>query len=277
MNASHLLTRITLTLALCACVLGVTTTAAAQGLPPELEGVDIIEHLGDRVDRNLRFTDHTGRDVTLGEYFSDGIPVILTLNYYSCPMLCSLQLNGLIDGLQGLPWRAGETFRIVTVSIDPEEDATLAQAKRDTYLEALGQGDVDWSFLTGDESQIRELAAQVGFGYRYVREVEEYAHAAAIFLLSPDGVITRYLYGVQYRAFDLRMAVLEAGEGRVGSTVDRFILSCFHYDPDRNSYAIFAFGVMRVGGVITVLLLGLVLGLLWFRDLRRRLSGTLET
>lgn len=249
------------------------TSALAQQLPPELQDVDVTEHLGDNVPMDLEFVDHNGNDVRMADYFEDDLPVIITLNYYTCPMLCSLQLNGLIAGLQELGWEPGENFRIVTVSIDPEEDHTLAAAKRRTYLEELGMGeDVDWDFLTTDEETITTLSETLGFGYRYVREIDEYAHPAVLFMISPDGVITRYLYGIQYPPFDLRMAILEAGRGQVGTTVDRVILSCFQYDPERNSYTVFAFGVVRIGGILTVLILGIFLGFLWVRDIRRRLA-----
>lgn len=251
----------------------VGASASAQQLPPELENVDVTEHLGDEVSMQLQFVDHNGNDVALGDYFDDELPVIITLNYYTCPMLCSLQLNGLIAGLQELGWEPGENYRIVTVSIDPEEDYTLAAAKRRTYLEELGMGqDVDWNFLTTDEDTIEALSTTLGFGYRYVREIDEYAHPAVLFMMSPEGVITRYLYGIQYPPFDLRMAILEAGRGQVGTTVDRVILSCFQYDPERNSYTVFAFGVVRIGGILTVLILGIFLGFLWVRDVRRRLA-----
>lgn len=246
---------------------------SAQPLPADLEGVDVVERLGERIDLDLAFVDEHGEDVTLRQYFEDDKAVILTLNYYNCPMLCSMQLNGMIEGLKELAWAPGDNYRIVTLSIDPREGPDLAAAKREAYLESLGRGqDVDWVFLTGEEPQIRALSEQVGFSYRYVREVDEYAHAAAIFVLSPEGRISRYLYGLQYRAFDLRMSILEAAEGRVGTTMDRILLSCFHYDSSSNSYSVFAFGVMRIAGVLTLILLGGALSLLWMRDIRRRLA-----
>lgn len=249
------------------------TQATAQPRPADLEGVDVVERLGEDIDLSLAFVDENGNDVTLQDYFGDEKSVILTLNYYNCPMLCSMQLNALIEGLKELAWDPGDNYRMVTISIDPREGPDLAAAKREAYLEALDRGmDVDWVFLTGEEENIRAIAEQVGFGYRYVREIDEYAHAAAIFVLSPEGRISRYLYGLQYRAFDLRMAILEAAEGRIGTTIDRILLSCFHYDSSSNSYSVFAFGVMRIAGVLTLIILGGVLGLLWMRDIRRRLA-----
>lgn len=271
MNARLLHNVLVALLALLSVTVGFS--AQAQPLPEQLRGVDVVENLGDYVDLDLEFVDEEGKTVRLGDYFHTGKPVIVTLNYYNCPMLCSMQLNGMIDGLRELPWAPGDHFRIVTLSIDPREGPDLASAKREAYLEALGKGqDVEWTFLTGEDENIRALSEKLGFGYRYVREIDEYAHPAAIFFLSDEGRITRYLYGLQYRPFDLRMAITEAGEGRVGTTVDRIILSCFHYDSSSNSYAVFAFGVMRISGIVTVLILGGLLGILWVRDLRRRLA-----
>lgn len=250
-----------------------TTNAEAQQLPSELRDVDVVEQLGETIDLDLPFVDEEGNTVRLGDYFDSDKAVLLTLNYYNCPMLCSMQLNGLIDGLRDLQWAPGDHFRIVTISIDPREGPDLAAAKREAYLESLGKGqDVEWAFLTGEEPNIRKLASQLGFGYHYVREVDEFAHPAAVYVLSPKGVIARYLYGLQYRSFDLRMAIMEAAEGKVGTTVDRILLSCFHYDSSSNSYSVFAFGVLRLAGVITILLLGGVLGIMWIREMRRRLA-----
>lgn len=257
----------------CASVLAITTSTEAQQLPSELSDVDVDEQLGERIDLDLTFVDEEGETVRLGDYFDSEKPVLLTLNYYNCPMLCSMQLNGLIDGLRELPWAPGDHFRIITISIDPREGPDLAAAKREAYLESLGRGqDVEWEFWTGEEPHIRALAAELGFGYHYVREVDEFAHPSAVYVLSPEGVISRYLYGLQYRPFDLRMAITEASEGKVGSTVDRILLSCFHYDSSSNSYSVFAFGVLRLFGVLTILLLGGVLGIMWIREMRRRLA-----
>lgn len=250
-----------------------TTTAAAQQLPSELKDVDVNEQLGETIDLDLPFVDEDGNAVRLGDYFGDDKPVILTLNYYNCPMLCSMQLNGLIDGLRELEWAPGDNFRLITISIDPREGPDLAAAKREAYLDSLGRGqDVEWEFWTGEEPNIRALASQLGFGYHYVREIDEFAHPSAIYVLSSEGVISRYLYGLQYRPFDLRMAIMESAEGKVGTTVDRILLSCFHYDSSSNSYSVFAFGVLRLFGVLTILLLGGVLGIMWIVEMRRRLA-----
>jgi protein SCO1/2 len=241
--------------------------AAAEESPiPELDGVTIVEHLGDTLDTSLQFVDHAGARVALADFLDGERPVLLTLNYYRCTMLCNLQLNALVRGLKALEWAPGENFRAVTVSIDPTDSAEVAEGKRASYLEELGRGDVDWTFLTGEEPQIRALAASVGFGYRYIEEEDQYAHAPAVFFLSPDGKVARYLYGLEYPARDLKFAIMEAAEGRVGSPVDKIILSCFHYDASLGAYGPFAFGIMRLGGSLTIVLLGAFLGIYWRRE-----------
>lgn len=243
---------------------------AVEGGQQELEGVDVDEQLGDVLPLQLEFVDHEGTAVALGDYFRDGVPVILTMNYFRCPMLCGLQLNGLTSALSELEWTPGERFRLVTVSINPEEGPELAAAKRANHLEMLGRGeDVDWAFLTGDAEAIDQLAEAIGYQYRYVASTGEYAHPAALTFVSPEGVITRYLNGLSYEAFDMRMALLEASEGRIGSPVDQIFLGCFIYDPVTGGYVRNAWMFMRIGGALTVLVLGTFLGVLWLRERRR--------
>lgn len=239
--------------------------------PKQLEEVTVVEHLGERVDPTLAFTDHTGKAVSLGDYLSDGKPVLLTLNYYSCATLCGVQLNALHGVLKELDWTAGDGgFRVVTVSINPSESWELAQQKRDNYLSSLGRGDeVDWNFLVGTDDQVRALANQVGFGYRYDEASKQYAHPAVLTFLAPDGAVARYVYGLQYTERDLRFALMEAAQGRLGSPVDKLILSCFHFDETTGRYTATAFGVMRVGGVASILMVG-GLGLAMWRRERRR-------
>jgi protein SCO1/2 len=243
-----------------------------EPLPKELEGVGITEKLGARLPLDLSFVDESGRTVTLASYFEKGRPVILTLNYYSCPMLCTLMLNGLIDGLRELKWTPGEEFEIVTVSINPLETPTLARLKKQTYMEYYDRptAAAGWHFLTGREREIRQLADAVGFGYAWVESRKEYAHPAVIMLASADGRIVRYLYGVMYEPKDLRLAIAEAGEGKVGSTAEQILLYCFHYDADEGRYVVAASNLMRAGGLATALILGSWLLVWWRRTARRR-------
>ncbi len=247
-------------------------SATAQPLAPAMHSIDIDEHLGLDLDLGLAFVDHTGRRVQLGDYFDGKRPVLLTLNYYRCPVLCNVQLNELTESLRQLDWTAGdEHFRIVTASIDPREQPVLASSKRASHLQALGRGpDVDWTFLTGDALSIRLFAAQLGIQYAYDPEQDQYAHPAVIVFASPEGKLLRYVYGLSYDPKDLKFGLIEASEGRVGTTLERFILSCFHYDASLGRYGPFAFGLMRLAGVVTVLLIGTAL--LVFRRRERRLG-----
>jgi protein SCO1/2 len=239
---------------------------------PELQGIDVVEHLGAYIPLDLEFTDDAGRTVKLSKYFDGEKPVLLILAYYECPMLCNLVLNGVAEAVAKLSWQPGEKFRIVTVSIDPLETYELAAAKKKNYLEKLGMpgADTGWVFLVGEESQSRALADAVGFQYYYVEDKDIYAHAAVVFLLAGDGKITRYLYGIEFPERDLRLGLLEASEGKIGNTIDRILLYCYHYDPDSKGYVVFAQNVMRLGGIVTVLLLVIFLTLLWLRERHRK-------
>lgn len=252
-----------------ALVASLTTTPAfaVEEIPPELQGIDVVEHLGDHVDPTLQFVDQTGKTVAIGDYLDGETPVLLTLNYYRCETLCSIQLNALMAGLTELEWTAGEEFRIVTVSIDPREGAEMAAGKREAYLEQYGRGqDVDWHFLTGDSAAISALADSVGFGFKYDAATDQFAHPAAFMFLGGDGKVARYLYGLQVSARDLRFALIEAAEGRVGSPVDRIVLSCFRYDHVDGEYSPAAFGVMRLAGALSVFGIGSLTFMLFRRE-----------
>ncbi|OFV83461.1 MAG: hypothetical protein A2Y78_10400 [Acidobacteria bacterium RBG_13_68_16] len=259
-----------------ALVLLVTAVPASaqrqERLPKDLEGVGITEHPGVRLPLDLEFTDENGAPVRLGQYFSGDRPVILTLGYYRCPMLCTLVLNSLVDGLRDLPWTPGREFEIVTVSIDPTETPTLARLKKQNYLEEYARPGAagGWHFLTGREENIRKLADAVGFGYRYVQERGEYAHSAAIFVATPDGRMARYLYGVVYQPKTVRLALTEAGQGKIGTTVDQLLLYCFHYDAQEGRYVVAASNIMRFGGATTALIVGLWLAVSWRRGARKK-------
>jgi protein SCO1/2 len=254
-----------------AVLAGAATCALAQRgepLPTELEGVGITEHLDARVPLDTTFDDETGKQVTLGSYFVKDRPVILTLNYFTCPMLCTLILNGMTDAMKEIPWTPGRQFEIVTVSFDPTETPTLARLKKKSYLEAYGRPDAaaGWHFLTGEEESIRALTDAVGFKYRWDDTEKQFAHAAAIFILTPDGHISRYLYGVQFEPKDLRLALLEASSGKIGSPMDQVLMYCYHYDASSGRYSIAAQQIMKIGGILTVLVLaGWLIGF-WLRE-----------
>jgi protein SCO1/2 len=189
-------------------------------------------------------------------------------------MLCNLQLNGLVEGLKGLGWTPGQEFEIVTVSIDPRETPTLARMKKQSDIAELGRpsAGAGWHFTTAREAEIRRLAETVGFRYTYDPREDQYAHAAALMVVMPDGRVARYLYGIEYPPRDLRLALLEASRGEIGSPWDQILLFCYHYDPSSRQYAPVAMNIMRLGGGVTVVALGSALGLLWARELRRKKS-----
>ena len=235
----------------------------------EMEGVGIVQKLDEIVPSDLAFTNSKGEPVTIADFMGGEQPFILTLNYYRCPMLCSLTLNGMIDGLRELDWSAGEQFQIVTVSIDPEEGSELASQKKKAYLSQYDRESAveGWSFLTGEQDQITQLAEAVGFGYRYDDNTGEYAHSSSIIFVTPEGRISRYMNDVSFKPRDLRLALVESSEGRIGSAMDTLLLfNCFQWDPESNSYIASAWKIMRLGGVLTVILVVFGLFVLGFRS-----------
>jgi protein SCO1 len=238
-----------------------------EPLPKELEGVGVTEHPGGQIPLELEFKDSFGKPVTLEQYFDGKRPVMLTMNYSNCPMLCSLQLDGLFDAMKRMPWNLGEQFEMITVSFDPLETPERAGMTKQKYLEVYRRSGAaeGWHFLTGRETEIKKLADAVGFRYRYSPEQRQYFHVAVTFILTPNGRVSRYLYGVEYDPQTLRLSLLEAADGKIGSTADQILLFCFHYDAEKGRYAPAAFRLMRVGGGLTVLVVG---GVIWM--LRRR-------
>ncbi len=253
---------------------GVARAQLVEQVPEALEEVGITEHLDAKLPMDLEFRDEDGLSVTLGSFFDGERPVILTLNYYRCPMLCGLMLNGLVDGLEQMEWTPGQEFEIVTVSINPLETPALAKEKKQNYLKRYGRPSAvtGWHFLTGREPEIDRLAETVGFRFVYDPVEQQYAHAAAIFVCTPDGRVARYLYGIEYPSKRLKLGLLEASEGKIGSTIDRLIMYCYHYDPSSRRYSPVAMNIMRVGGGATASILVVALGMFWFREWRRKKS-----
>jgi len=234
-------------------------TAAENAIPPQLENVGVEEHLGRNVNLNLTFEDESGAKVNLQDFFHKGKPVILDLVYYRCPMLCNLVLNGQTEVMRELPWTPGNEYEVVTITIDPHESKELAQQKKAQHLAAYGRPAPGWHFLVDYAGNAKRLADQVGFRYRYDPRQDQYAHPAAITILTGEGKISRYLYGVRYHSRDVRFALAEASENRTTLTVEKVLLFCYHYDPQANSYTLFATNLMKGGGIVTVLILGFYL------------------
>jgi protein SCO1/2 len=255
-----------LTLALVASLHGEST------LPRALEGVSIDEKLGAKVDPYYEFIGEDGHEVKLGKFLNQGRPVILNFVYYGCPMLCNRVLNGLTEVLREMPGTPGQDFEIVTVSIDPHETFDLARQKRQGQLASYGREASGWHFLTDRQGNVKRLAEQVGFNYRFDDHTQQYAHAAGFIVLTPDGTVSHYLYGVKYQKKDLELAFSDAAQSKTGSTIQRLLMFCFHYDPQADNYSVLATNVMRGGGALTVLILGTVLFRLWRRDLNMRMA-----
>lgn len=239
-----------------------------EPLPQELEGVGVTEHLNQALPLELEFVDSSGKRVKLQQFFDGRRPVVLTLNYSDCPMLCSLHLNGLFAALKRMPWDIGDKFQMITVSINPQESPERARMTKQKYMEAYGRPGAaeGWHFLTGREEDIKRLADAVGFHYRFLADSRQYLHAAVTFILTPDGRVSRYLYGVQYEAQTLRLSLLEAADGKIGTAADQILLFCFHYDADQHRYGPAAFRLLQVGSGLTVVILGGVVLILRRRD-----------
>ncbi|HPD70719.1 MAG TPA: SCO family protein [Candidatus Krumholzibacteria bacterium] len=251
------------------------TDPRGEPLPDELAGVGVTEKLAGQVPLDLRFRDEDGQAVALAAYFDGARPVILNLGYLGCPMLCGLVANGLVDALRAIDHTVGEEFTVVSVSIDPTETPVLAKAKKQGYLREYGRPAAaqGWHWLTGDEDQIRALTDAVGFGYRWNERRQEYAHAAVLVVLSPDGRVMRYLYGIQFDPRTLKLSLVEAADGRTGNSLDRFLLFCFHYDAETGRYGPAARNLMKVGGAVTVLVVGASILAFRRRELRAARSG----
>lgn len=234
---------------------------------PEPPPVSWEQRVGEELPLAARFQTHDGLWISLGELFGER-PVILALVYYECPMLCNLVLEGLVEGLRELSFDAGDDFSVVVVSIDPDEGSALASQKRGAYLDAYERAgaEEDWTFLVGGADEIKQVADAVGFQYTYVEQIDEYAHGAGVTVLTSEGVVSRILFGASFEPKDLRLALVEAGEGKVGSAVDQFLLRCFHYDPTRGKYGFAILSVLRLGGTLTVLVLGAVVLRQFLRD-----------
>ena len=250
--------------------------AEAQPLESEVgDQIGIEQRLGENLPLDLSFVDEAGRTVPIGGYFGEK-PVILALVYYECPMLCTQVLNGLLRSLKVLTFSVGDEFDIVTVSIDPGESSSLAAAKKREYTEKYRRetGPQGWHFLTGSNEQIEQLAESVGFRYQYDEETDLYTHASGIMLLTPQGELSRYFYGVEYAPKDLRLGLIEASENRIGNPVDQLLLLCFQYDPATGKYTLAVLNSLRVAGFATVLGLAVFVGAMLRRE--RRQSKQLE-
>jgi protein SCO1/2 len=256
-------------LALVAYLMTVATGVAQESMRTLADDIGIDQNLDAQLPLELTFRDETGRQVQLGDYFGSK-PIILSLVYYRCPMLCTEVLNGLLRGSQGLQFQMGKDYDVITVSFDPQETPTQAAKKKDSYVRAYRRegAKAGWHFLTGSAESIRALAKAVGFRYRYDQASNEYAHASGIVMATPDGRISRYFYGIDYSPHDLRLGLVESGEGKIGSPIDQFLLLCYHYDPKTGRYGMVVSGVLKTLCGLTLAGLGGFL-LLMYRQEKR--------
>jgi len=232
----------------------------STGLPAPLKKVGIDQRLNERVPLDTVFKDEQGHEIRLGDYFKDK-PVVLALVYYSCPMLCNQVLNGMLSSFRAISFNAGEQFEIVTISFDPHETPELAAAKKRTYVKAYNRpsAEAGWHFLTGDEANIKRITEAVGFRYTWDEQSKQFAHASGIMVLTHEGTLARYFYGIEYPPKDVRLGLVEASANRIGSPVDALMLYCYHYDPATGKYGAVVMNIVKVAGVLTI---GLIAGLI---------------
>lgn len=234
--------------------------------PEELKNVGIDEKLGQTIDfSGLDFLDEHGETVNLGQYFEAGKPVILALAYYNCNSICNLLLNGLSSAAQNQKWTIGKEYKVVNVSFDANDTPDSAMMKKTDFVKEYGRlgAENGWHWLTGKEDVIHNLTSQVGFRYKFIESTGQFAHNSALIMLTPEGKVSRYLHGIQYSPTDFKLALIEAGEGKVGNFVDKALMFCFQYDPDRKGYAFVAFKLVQWGSILTAIFLFLYLFWFW--------------
>jgi len=235
-------------------------------VPEQLREVTFKQRLNEPLPLDAMFRDETGRQVALREFFGER-PVVLAFVYYSCPMLCSQVMNGLSSAAKALPFAAGEEFDVVLISFDPRDTPEIAAAKKREHLDKWPEGDARaWHLLTGDEATIRRVTSAAGFSYRWDERTGQYAHVSGILVATPEGRLSRYFYGVEYSPKELRLALVESGEGRVGTLIDELFLYCFHYDPESGRYGLLVMNLIRLGGVMTVLFIGAYIVVMRLRE-----------
>lgn len=246
---------------------GASPALAHDPSPDPLSQLAFEQKLNEQVPPDIVLQDETGQPVQLRDYFGER-PLILVFAYYECQNLCGVVLENLVESLRALEFDAGNQFRVITVSIDPGETPTLAAAKKATYIQRYGRpgAAAGWHFLTGDHASVDRLAQVVGFQYAYDAETDQYAHPAGLIILTPQGKISRYVYGLDYSPTDLRLGLVEASANKIGSLVDQVLLRCYRYDPVTGKYTLVVMNVLRLAGLATVLILGTFMVVMFRRD-----------
>jgi len=248
-----------------------STENASSVLPKELEGVGIDERLGHSLDLNLKFRDENNQEVTLGTYINGSKPVIISPVYFACPGLCNFHLNGFTEALREVDWTAGKDFTMIALSFDSKETPEMAMKKKSNYTKIYDRPNAEagWHFLTGDEESVQAFTKSIGFKFKWSDEANEWSHASAAIVVSPQGKISRYLPGIMFDKRDVKLALTEAAEGKIGNFVDSLILYCFHYDPQQSKYTIFVGGLMKMGGSAMLLLMLIWLIPIWFKGRKK--------
>jgi len=243
-------------------------------LPKEFENVGVDEHLGGQLDLSLPFVSDEGEQVTLGKYFNGSKPVLMAMVYYTCPSLCNHHLNALNDTMKKLKWTAGQEFEVVAVSMNHREGPDVAAAKKVNYVKNYGRPESinGWHFLTGTEENINKLADQLGFKFKWIEDQQQYAHAAVAYVVTPGGKLSRYLYGLAVDDETLRLSLIEASNGKIGTVVDHLILYCLQFDPGKNKFTLYAWNVMRLGGGLVLVVMALILVPIWMREKKKSQS-----
>ena len=239
--------------------------------PNVIKDIDIEQKLDQQVPLDLAFKDETGRDIKLHEYFHQGRPIILVLAYYECPMLCTQVLNGLVTTLRPLKFNVGQEFDVVVVSFDPKETPGLARDKKAAYVDDYKRPGTErgWHFLTGSQASIEAITNAVGFKYKYDEAIDQYAHAAGITVLTPEGKVSRYFYGIEYSTRDLRMGLVDASANKIGTLADRVMYLCYHYDPSTGQYGLLTMRLLKAGGLLTMATLGTFWAVMIRRERRK--------
>jgi protein SCO1 len=250
----------------------------SNGLPPALQNVGIEQKLNEQLPLETEFKDESGNTVKLSKFFGDHKPVVLALVYYECPMLCNEVLNGVVGSLKGISFNAGKEFDVVAISFDARENehGDLAQRKKENYVARYDRKDSadGWHFLTGSQASIDAVTKAAGFNYHWDEKTNQFAHAAGVMVVTPEGKLARYFYGVEYAPKDMKFGIMEASENRVGSPVDKLALYCYHYDPATGKYGLVILNVIRLGGIVTLLALGIMFVVFWQRNKHKKTDLT---
>ena len=249
----------------------------SNGLPDTLQTVGIEQRLGESLPLDVKYRTEDGKDVALGEFLKSGRPAILALVYYECPMLCNQVLNGLTGSLKGISLDPGKDYDVIAISFDARENEKpgLSANKRQSYIERFGRKGTEsgWHFLTGDQAAIDAVTKAVGFKYEWDKRSNQFAHASGVMIVTPEGKLSHYFYGIDYSPKDVKLGLIEAGDKKIGSVSDKLLLYCYHYDPSTGKYGFQVLSAMRIGGIVTLLGMGAMGFVFWRRNRKTVDSG----